>query len=351
MTRSQSAARFLAGIAGLAFAAAAGAQQMLMVPDATGDRVMLFSAADGSLINPDFIVDTGTGPFDFSTPKDAIQVGNEIWVDDQLTDAVFRFDLQGQYLSTISGGLDNIRGMELVGDTVYVTNSGTNNGAPGVNAVVRFDTAGNNLGSFVGAASPFDVVALSATELLVTGSSNNPDVTRHDLAGNLLGTWHDGAISFCEQAVRRAGGTFLIAGFTDGNIHEYDASGAEIGILFAAPGARGVRELGNGNIMWTSGAGVHVHDLATGVDTVIVTGSPQFIGLLTPGAPPPACYANCDQSTVEPVLNVLDFNCFLNRFSSGESYANCDHSTIAPVLNVLDFNCFLNSFSTGCTAP
>jgi hypothetical protein len=61
-----------------------------------------------------------------------------------------------------------------------------------------------------------------------------------------------------------------------------------------------------------------------------------------------ACYANCDGSTIAPVLNVLDFNCFLNRFSTGDSYANCDGSTAAPVLNVLDFNCFLNRFAAGC---
>jgi hypothetical protein len=61
-----------------------------------------------------------------------------------------------------------------------------------------------------------------------------------------------------------------------------------------------------------------------------------------------ACYANCDGSTVTPVLNVLDFNCFLNKFSAGDSYANCDNSTVAPVLNVLDFNCFLNRFAAGC---
>jgi hypothetical protein len=60
------------------------------------------------------------------------------------------------------------------------------------------------------------------------------------------------------------------------------------------------------------------------------------------------CYANCDQSTTAPVLNVLDFNCFLNAFSAGASYANCDNSTQPPVLNVLDFNCFLNRFSAGC---
>jgi hypothetical protein len=61
-----------------------------------------------------------------------------------------------------------------------------------------------------------------------------------------------------------------------------------------------------------------------------------------------ACYPNCDGSTVPPALTVLDFNCFLNRFTSGQSYANCDGSTVPPLLTVLDFNCFLNAFSVGC---
>jgi serine protease AprX len=73
---------------------------------------------------------------------------------------------------------------------------------------------------------------------------------------------------------------------------------------------------------------------------LVVTG-----GVRQTGAP---CYANCDGSTVVPVLNVLDFNCFMNRFAAGESYANCDNSTEPPVLNVLDFNCFLNAFAAGC---
>jgi hypothetical protein len=61
-----------------------------------------------------------------------------------------------------------------------------------------------------------------------------------------------------------------------------------------------------------------------------------------------ACYANCDNSTTPPVLNVLDFSCFLNRFAAGDTYANCDQSTTPPVLNVLDFSCFLNQFAAGC---
>jgi hypothetical protein len=63
---------------------------------------------------------------------------------------------------------------------------------------------------------------------------------------------------------------------------------------------------------------------------------------------PCGCYANCDSSTTLPVLNVLDFACFLNRFAAGDPYANCDGSTTPPALNVLDFACFLNRFAAGC---
>ena len=71
--------------------------------------------------------------------------------------------------------------------------------------------------------------------------------------------------------------------------------------------------------------------------------------LVTAPLAAPTCYANCDGSTTPPVLNVLDFGCFLNRFAAGSSYANCDGSTTPPVLNVLDFTCFLNKFAAGCS--
>jgi hypothetical protein len=61
-----------------------------------------------------------------------------------------------------------------------------------------------------------------------------------------------------------------------------------------------------------------------------------------------SCYANCDASTSQPVLNVADFTCFLQRFAAGDAYANCDASTAPPVLNVADFTCFLQRFAAGC---
>ena len=65
----------------------------------------------------------------------------------------------------------------------------------------------------------------------------------------------------------------------------------------------------------------------------------------------PSCYANCDNSTTVPFLNVNDFICFQTKFAAGDTYANCDNSTTAPVLNVNDFICFQTKFAAGCSAP
>jgi hypothetical protein len=93
-------------------------------------------------------------------------------------------------------------------------------------------------------------------------------------------------------------------------------------------------------------AGLRTVNPGTGATALIgATGFTDIRGL---AAVPASCYANCDGSTVPPVLNVGDFTCFLQRFAAGESYANCDQSTVSPVLNVGDFTCFLQRFAAGC---
>jgi trimeric autotransporter adhesin len=86
--------------------------------------------------------------------------------------------------------------------------------------------------------------------------------------------------------------------------------------------------------------------------------SPRFARWGCPQPPPPPpCYANCDQSTVAPILNVDDFTCFINGFAAARAlqpfqqvghWANCDQSTTPPVLNIDDFTCFINRFAAGC---
>jgi len=74
--------------------------------------------------------------------------------------------------------------------------------------------------------------------------------------------------------------------------------------------------------------------------------SSEGVSIALIGAIP--CYANCDASTAPPVLTANDFQCFLNKYASGDAAANCDGSTNAPVLNANDFQCFLNKYAAGC---
>ena len=341
----------LAACAGLAVALPAHGQQYLMVADSSSATrgVHLLDPASGTMVQANFIPGTGTS-YQFSTPKHAMQVGQEIWVSDQVQDAVFRFDLQGNYIATISGGMDNIRGMGLVNGVVYVANDGSGNGAP-PDSLVRFDTSGNALGPLSVASatsSPFDVLEYQG-DILVSSSSANDDIHRYTLAGVSVGTFHNStSVNFAQQLAYASNGDILVAGFSSpAGIIRLDSTSGAVITSYAGSGPRGVFQMANGNILWTNGSGAHVLDPSTGLSTQVASGGFQYLDLLTIGGPT-GCYANCDESTTSPILNVADFSCFLSEFAAGHSYANCDQSTTPPVLNVADFSCFLSKFAAGC---
>jgi V8-like Glu-specific endopeptidase len=107
--------------------------------------------------------------------------------------------------------------------------------------------------------------------------------------------------------------------------------------------------------LWTINAGTGELlriDAATGAAIVVGPTGGMFgssygmAAVLT--RPAVSCYANCDGSTMAPLLTVNDFVCFLNRFAAGDSYANCDGSSQPPLLNINDFLCFQAAFAQGC---
>lgn len=282
-------------ITALAIAIAAGAAstalagpplEFLVVPDSSNDILVTFNPFDGSLINSSFASIAG------GTPKHALQVGSEIWVSNQLNDNIDRFDLNGSLVSTISGGLDNIKGMEVVGNEVWVTNAGTNNGAPG-SSIVKIDIGTATISGFSPTdGSLFDVVNYQGQ---VLGTDfNNDNLEFYDASGNFASVFHDsdgvGGIDFPQQAFVRENGGLLVGGFSPpSGVYSYDAAGNEIGIVAGIDsGVRGVYELGNGGIMWTNGGGVWVTDPNTGDTTNVYDGgSSQYIDLVripTPGA-------------------------------------------------------------------
>lgn len=269
----------LALVAGTA--AAHADAQYVMMGDSTNERVVLFNPFDGSVVNSNYFATQG------GTTVHAMQVNNEIWISEQIGDRISRWSLSGTYLGAISGGLDNIRGMARIGDTVYLTNSGTANGAPGP-AIVRFDTEGNNLGSFSTGGtspSPFGILAYG-DGMLVSSSSANDDIHHFSLDGTSLGTFHNStALNFAEQMIVASNGDILVAGFSSNNIVRLDAESGAVITTYSANGARGLYELGNGNLLWTNGTGVHVMDLETGGSTLVYAGGGRYLDFLLVPAP------------------------------------------------------------------
>ena len=276
--------RFSLFLAASLLAPVASAQYLLAV-ESTNKKVLLLDATNGSVINPAYIDLAAVGA---STPIEALQVGSEIWVTDQLADSIFRFSLDGTtHLGTITGGLDNMRGGAFDGTTFYVANSGTANGAPGP-AVVMFSPAGANLGSFpVG--DPFDVITFQGDLLIANIAAD--DLDRYTTAGTLVGTFHasDGVtgVDFPEQLALRANGNVLCAGFTaPAGVYEYDSTGVQLNYWTISTGGRGVAELGNGQVLFTDGTGIKSYDAGTAVTTTILGGvSGRFVAPFAGAAP------------------------------------------------------------------
>ncbi len=274
----------------LSIGGAAFASAQIMMPDSTSDKVMLFDTFDGHLLNANYIDLAPAGP---NTPINAIVVGSEIWVSDQVSDHLSRWTLDGTtWLGNIgggaSGGMDNVRGIEVVGNTVYVSNNGTGNGAPG-ESVITVSTLTNSItGSFTvgddASGDPFDVLNYNGN--LLVNDIDSQDLETHGYAGTWLSTFHnsDGVsgIDFPEQMAISHSGSVLAAGFSSPiGIYEYNSSGVQINYYAVGTGNRGVIQLGNGNIMYSTGSGVFSYDPSDGTNTTILSGvSGRFFDVL-----------------------------------------------------------------------
>lgn len=272
----------LAGAMALSTAALAGTPDYLMMPDSTNDRVVLFDPFDGSVVNASYFAIPGG-----TTPIHAMQVDDEIWISNQLGDRIDRYDLSGGAISSITGGMDNIRGMELIGGKVYVCNDGTGNGSPGAQTILSFDMDGNSLGFFSTSptSSPFGILEYQGNMLVSSDAANN-DVHQYTVSGTSVGLFHNStSLNFAEQMDYDAAGNILVAGFSSNNVVTLDFNTGALLSSFTASGARGVAQLGNGNVMWTNSGGAWVHDVNTGVSTQVYVGAGRFIDELTIPAP------------------------------------------------------------------
>lgn len=243
------------------------------MPDSTNNRLVGFDPFNGSLVNSN-IFGLAAG-----TPIHAMQVGNEIWVSEQLGDRVSRWSLTGTSLGAITGTMDNVRGMGRVGNTIYVTSTGTGNGAPG-RQVRMFDTTGAFQGNFLTPASSGFHVFAHQGNILVSSDAANDDIHKYTTAGVSLGAFHNSTgLNFAEQMDYATNGDILVAGFSTNQVARLDPNSGAIVGTFTASGVRGVYQLGNGNVLWTNSAGVHVFNTSTGGSTQVYAGGGRFLEL------------------------------------------------------------------------
>ena len=246
---------------------------VLLIPESLDDFVGMYNPYDGTFLGN--LID-GTGLF--STPIDAIRgPDGNIYVSDQVADAIFVFDTDGAYLSTYadaSDGLDNIRGIDFRNDTLFVTTIHT--------YVARFAGPHNRIADFFSGAGAFDILFLDDGRSLLTSHASPNGVQLYDVDGNLISQIV--GIDFPEQVLfdDLNPGDYLNASFGDNYVAEFDISGT---IHQTTPfnNCRGVFRLGNGNILATNSGGVY--ELEPGSGNVIQqenTGSGRFIELFKP---------------------------------------------------------------------
>jgi hypothetical protein len=273
----------------------AGGNSILLIPESTNDRVMAFDPLNGEPIDLDFVPADSTN---LATPINAIlsPAGDSILLSDQFNDDVLEYDLDGNFIGIYAGNntaiLDNILGIDLRpnGNLLVTVDSG-----PNQDTVTEFDTNGTYLGSFVtqgagGLDGPFDIYPRAGTDWLV--SSINPPteaVLRYNYTTGAFIANLNTVNNFAEQVTTAANGDVLVANFsgTQEGIVRFTSGGTLVNVINPVTdgGYRGVYELGNGNLLVTTGTGVHeVTTAGAFVESEVTEVSARFIEEVSPNA-------------------------------------------------------------------
>lgn len=282
----------VASVAG-GIASSASAQYLMVTNFASGNRsIMLFRKSDGALVNQNFIVGDATNVFNSQT--EALSIGSDVWITDQVQNKVFRYNLTtGTYKTALTGdgttNLSNIRGMARQGNTVFVANAGTGFG----NSIVKFDA---NTGAFLGSfaiqqfstattTQPWDIHVAANGELLISNYSSSTTVglsriDRYDASGNFLGNFYSnnnnsGTNLTLPQQINADGSSYLVGGFgftTQAGAYQLNGAGVPTGFWGSGLGLRAAFRLDNGKMLVTKGDGVWVLDPTTNAITAVAAG-------------------------------------------------------------------------------
>jgi hypothetical protein len=247
---------------------------VLLIPESTGDVVGMYSPADGTYLGDLIVDDTSGTSYNLQTPKHAVQgPDNNIYVADQISDAVYIFDTTGAYLSTYCSGYNNLRGIDFRGDHLFITS--------GDGYVAEFSGPNTFFRNFISDGSdPFDIHFLPDGRALLSDIAGTTDNVRlYDTNGVFIAQIFSASFPQQIQGDPVLPGTFLNAAFSSNVITDFGLDSV-ITAQLTYGGGRGVYRLGNGNLLATSSNGIQELDSTTGaVVQTERTGSGQYIEL------------------------------------------------------------------------
>lgn len=335
----------LALTASLFVSATSMGQDFLLVPDSASDTIQKFDPATGAPLGL-FATMPITGPG--ATPKEALQVGFEVWVSDQLQDNIVRFDMFGAYLGEVLGpaqGLDNIRGFEVAGGKIWIT-CGAGMYAGQV-AVFAQDSRQFLFAVNVGG-NPFDAAVHGGAIYVTNSVSHDIDMVAFD--GTIIGKFVDSAapdepLDFPQQIAFSATEAVVAEFSSFEQLFRFDLSGALLEEIATPPqgGVRGVYPLADGAFLFANMSGVHVYRPGDGVHTMQSGGSYHYINAFTYPSPCPADF-NADR--------FLDFFDYLDFVACFEGSA-CPPNRTADFngdgfVDSFDYQAFVQGFESGC---
>lgn len=330
---------------GLVFGVPAGGAlaQHLGVVDIQGRRVMLLDAADGHVVNANYIT-TAVGPIGLAT--EALQVDEEIWVSDS-GNAVRRYSLDGKaFIGSIVGPFNppmhTPQGMAYDGTTVFVACSQVQQHGLFSSWVTKLNPDGSPAGLFT---VPDDRqrydIALDGSNLLVTDVDDQALDLHSTSSFALLSRIDSFPQTFGHnptQVVRLSTGEIALG--TTRGLRIYDAAGALVGQHYADVHIRGVGELGTGELVLGIDTRLVAYDLATGTERTLASGvNTRFVSEITGAA---VCNADAN---ADGTLTPVDFTAWIAAFNTGAP--QCDQNgddACAPD----DFTAWLANYNAGC---
>ena len=230
--------------------------------------------------------------------------------------------------------------------------------------LARFDENGDELWTAqISASESVEVIALApdgAGGVIVAGTvtpisgGHQAFVARYDENGGELWRTLFGSGAHANALVSDGAGGVVVAGLVHGDLGGPNAGYDDAWIArFDAAGSRlWLRQFGTSGgesafaLAPDGAAGVIVAGYTTGS-----LGGPNAGGVdaFLARYEIDSCYPDCDRSTGNGVLDIIDYLCFQNSFVTGDPFAcDCDTSTGPGVCDMSDFLCFQKAFMAGC---